>query len=229
VDSSPGWIGDWSPGIGDPTVVGWVTVALYVGASLLCFRAARALVASLPATAPEDRAGRRPVSLGPALARALVGASRPLLALPPRARTRALWLGLAIVLLLLGVNKQLDLQTAIIEVGRRLARAQGWYGSRRRVEVAFVGALAASGLAVLRVVFLLVRREPPGARAVLVGATLLVAFVVFRAACFEHLDRMFGLELSDSPWNAAPELGGICFIILGTYRVLRSPQAPGAR
>lgn len=36
-----GWIGPWSPGIGDPTFVGWLTVALYAVAAVLCWRAAR--------------------------------------------------------------------------------------------------------------------------------------------------------------------------------------------
>jgi hypothetical protein len=36
-----GWIGQWSPGIGDPTIIGWVTVVLYAVAAVLCWRAAR--------------------------------------------------------------------------------------------------------------------------------------------------------------------------------------------
>ena len=32
---------DWSPRIGDPTVGGWLTVILYVLASVSCWRAAR--------------------------------------------------------------------------------------------------------------------------------------------------------------------------------------------
>lgn len=36
-----GWIGQWSPGIGDPTIVGCVTVVLYAVAAVLCWRAAR--------------------------------------------------------------------------------------------------------------------------------------------------------------------------------------------
>ncbi|MDO8989013.1 MAG: hypothetical protein Q7U91_05205 [Sideroxyarcus sp.] len=35
-----GWIGQWSPGIGDPTIVGWLTVALYAVAAMMCWRAA---------------------------------------------------------------------------------------------------------------------------------------------------------------------------------------------
>ena len=36
-----GWVGRWSPGIGDPTLLGWLTVAAYVGAAWLCLRARR--------------------------------------------------------------------------------------------------------------------------------------------------------------------------------------------
>jgi len=35
---SDGWIGDWSPGIGDPTVGGWVTVFLYAWAAWMSLR-----------------------------------------------------------------------------------------------------------------------------------------------------------------------------------------------
>lgn len=35
---SRGWIGDWAPGIGDPTVGGWVTVALYAWAAWMSLR-----------------------------------------------------------------------------------------------------------------------------------------------------------------------------------------------
>ena len=34
---------------------------------------------------------------------------------------------LTILLLLLGINKQLDLQTLLKDVGRRMAKANGWY------------------------------------------------------------------------------------------------------
>ncbi|MBU0621230.1 MAG: hypothetical protein KJ795_05235 [Gammaproteobacteria bacterium] len=37
-----GWIGRWSPGIGDPTIAGWLTVAIYAVAAVMCWRAAQA-------------------------------------------------------------------------------------------------------------------------------------------------------------------------------------------
>jgi hypothetical protein len=33
-----GWVGSWSPGIGDPTFIGWFTVVAYAAATFLCFR-----------------------------------------------------------------------------------------------------------------------------------------------------------------------------------------------
>lgn len=38
-----GWIGNWTPGIGDPTFIGWFTVIAYFTASLACFRLQRRL------------------------------------------------------------------------------------------------------------------------------------------------------------------------------------------
>jgi hypothetical protein len=38
----------------------------------------------------------------------------------------------------LGINKQLDLQTALTEFGRVLADNQGWYDKRQVVQVWFI-------------------------------------------------------------------------------------------
>ena len=32
-----GWVGNWSPGIGDPTFVGWFTVMAYAAATITCY------------------------------------------------------------------------------------------------------------------------------------------------------------------------------------------------
>ena len=37
------------------------------------------------------------------------------------------WSVLTVLMLLLGVNKQLDLQTLLNDIGRRIARSEGWY------------------------------------------------------------------------------------------------------
>ncbi len=49
-----GWIGYWSPGIGDPSVVGWVTVVLYALAAILCFRSASRVSPRTSAATPKS-------------------------------------------------------------------------------------------------------------------------------------------------------------------------------
>jgi hypothetical protein len=51
---------------------------------------------------------------------------------------------MALVLLLLRINKQLDLQTAMTELFRGPARRDGWYAMRRELQVAFLGTMAGS-------------------------------------------------------------------------------------
>lgn len=50
-------------------------------------------------------------------------------------REQKLWLLIALMFIFLGINKQLDLQSALTEAGRILAIKQGWYAARRIVVV----------------------------------------------------------------------------------------------
>lgn len=195
---SEGWIGQWSPGIGDPSFTGWLTVAAYVVAAVVCWRARRVAKAER-APAPGHTAVR-------------------------------FWSVLAVGLGLLGVNKQLDLQTAVTEIGRMLARAQGWYDHRRWVQLAFIG------LVVLIVAFacrwLLRAAAGDFSRLWLavVGAAVLGAFVAVRASSFHHVDAciwfdlLFGLRV-----NAVVELGGICCIGTAALRFQRLCRAAKPR
>jgi hypothetical protein len=219
-----GWrvIGDWAPGIGDPSLAGWITVALYLIAAALCLRAARRLDTAA-ATALATGRGAPTARLATAGLLALVGVRRRLRSLPAPARARALWLGLAVVFLLLGINKALDVQTAFTEAGRVLAVAQGWYDeSRRRVQAVFLAALAVGGLLELRAAFQLAREEPRGMRAVLAGTVFVVVFVVARATSFHRIDALLGSKWAGVRLNWVFEIGGVGFVILAILRVLWS-------
>lgn len=177
-----GWIGRWSPGIGDPNVVGWVTVVGYLSAAILCWLACR-------------RAERR---------------------------VRAFWGSLAAILLLLGINKQLDLQTALTELGRILARSEGWYGQRRIVQVVFILVVAATGFWLFRSAVMLARGNLRQMRSVLLGTLFLISFVTIRAASFHHIDHLLGIRLGGVKVNALLELGGIALVIHGAWKALRA-------
>jgi hypothetical protein len=57
-----------------------------------------------------------------------------------------LWLLLAAFFLLLGINKQLDLQTWLMQSLKALSIQHGWYAQRRSLQIAFVVALGTAML-----------------------------------------------------------------------------------
>ncbi len=189
----------WHAGIGDPTAMGWITVAAYfVGAALaagVCRRLAQA---------PNPAAPRE---------------------------TRFWWL-LFGVLVFLGVNKQLDLQTLLTEIGRNLARAQGWFQYRRAVQAVFVVVLAACGLAAYIWVWRSVRDALRPCALALAGLWFLGCFVLIRAASFHHVDVFLSSGPGRIRMNWVLELGGIAITAAGALHRLRTlprPARPATR
>lgn len=185
-----------SLGIGDPTPLGWLTVAAYFGAAWLCLRAARA-------ARPVGEEDRRP-------ARA--------------------WMLLGLLMLALGVNKQLDLQLLLTAIGKDVARRGGWYDERRTTQLWFIRGVVATGLATLIVGAFWLRRHAREFALPGVGALFTVAFVLVRASSFHHVDSLFSNGPGEVRMNWVLELGGIACIALGARARLRrtgsSPPLP---
>jgi hypothetical protein len=129
----------------------------------------------------------------------------------------ALWKTLAVGLLLLGINKQLDLQTALTEFGRILASKQGWYEQRQRVQVDFIICVVVVGAWLICSVLLLAGRNLPRLGLALLGIVFLCCFVAIRASSFHHVDRLLGADLGGLKINWLMELGGIALVGLGAY------------
>jgi len=132
------------------------------------------------------------------------------------------WRCLTALLLALGINKQLDLQTALTEAGRVVAYAQGWYGQRRIVQVSFIAGIAVLGLAGVVVLRRRTRHAARAMRLAALGAVLLVSFVVIRAASFHHFDSFIGARFLGLKWNWILEIGGIALILIAS--VQRRPK-----
>ncbi|MFI5306850.1 MAG: hypothetical protein ACHQ53_05850 [Polyangiales bacterium] len=184
----------WRPGIGDPNLAGWVIFLAYFGAAAACYRASRVSTAA---------AGQ-------------LGGAASLGARDER-RLAVFWLALCLAMSVLGLNKQLDLQTLIIQVGKQLALAQGWYDTRRSVQAAVVAALALGG-GMLAVTLTYVMRSSLSRVALsLAGVAVLAAFVVLRAAQLEHMSAPHaGHRL-----RSLLELCGIALVGLGAHRAVR--------
>ena len=178
-----GWIGSWSPGIGDPTFMGWFTVFAYAASAWLCFRARSKLLVT----------ARHP---GATVAR----------------NALKVWTILFWLLVALGINKQLDLQSAFTEIARQIALSGGWYEKRRLMQFVFVVLIAGAGILGSFTVYKVALRAGRYAQLGVAGFVLLMSFVVIRAASFHYIDRLIDLRPLGIRVNWVLELGGISII-----------------
>jgi hypothetical protein len=176
---------NWRPGIGDPTIGGWVTVVLYFLAVWSSWKTASVIY---------------------------------------EARERRLWLLIALMFIALGINKQLDLQTAFTEVGRIVAVNEGWYAERQIVQIWFIVGVAIICILIGLGLLLLAWDAPFAARAALVGTVIVLAFVLIRAASFHHIDRFIGERILGLKWNWVLEMGGISIVLLSSEWRRRAQQ-----
>lgn len=178
--TNDGWIGSWSPGIGDPTIAGWLTVIAYFAAAALCFRTAH-------------RLSQR------------------------NSTETTFWRLLALGLAALGVNKQLDLQSAVTELGRFLLREQGLQEHKRELQRLFIGAVLVIAGCAGAVLVWWIRRSARATKIAAIGVCTLLTFVVVRAASFHHFDHLLGVRLLGLKLNWVLELGGISVVMWGAY------------
>ena len=92
----------WQPVIGDPSVMGWITVGAYFLTALI----ALGLVLNSRRWFPSDSGMLQ----------------------------QRFWLVVCLLMLALGVNKQLDLQSLITAMGRYYAERDGWLEYKRYVQ-----------------------------------------------------------------------------------------------
>ncbi len=172
--------GHWRPGIGDPTLIGWLTVAGYLIAAGFCgacaWRADRVSLA--------DRFRQH----------------------------RVFWWGLAVIMLLMAINKQLDIQSWFTMVGKQLAKAGGWYSLRRTFQIWFIAGIALSGLIFLMWLSWTFRLRWRQYGLALFGIVFLVSFVIIRAASFHHVEQFLGWQSAGFRMNWILEIGGIACV-----------------
>jgi hypothetical protein len=112
-------------------------------------------------------------------------------------------------MILLGINKQLDLQSLFTEIGRQIARAQGWMDHRRMVQFWFIVAFGTSAIAAFLSLVRIRRDLFKRFTLAFTGLFFLLCFIVIRAAGFHHFDEMLGFKLFGAKMNWLLELTGI--------------------
>jgi hypothetical protein len=221
--------GGWEPGIGDPTLFGWLAVFAYFGAAFLAYRAGRIERQLQPRSSEMahgwSRLGRDALV---SIRAALKNPSSILNYAPANSGPLlpTFWFALCGVMAFLGVNKQLDLQSCLTQVGRSVAQSGGWYEMRRVVQAIFVLLMALVGAAIVVGAYFYIRGAWQRYRIAFFGVIYLVTFVIIRAASFHHVDVLLKLNLFGLHINHVLELGGIGLIGYAAWRATRQARPP---
>jgi len=144
--------GHWRPGIGDPTIIGWLITGLYLTATVLCGICAWR----------SDRIS--PIN--------------------HNNHHRIFWWALTVFMLLMAINKQLDLQSWLMLVGRKVARSHGWYSKRKIIKIWFAMGIAAFSLILTTCLIWTFRKILKNYGLAMLGIILLLTFIVIRAGAF---------------------------------------------
>lgn len=201
------------PGLG---LSGGVTVLVYLLVAWLCLRAFMV-----------EKAGpRRPYLKSVAALYRVVKKHWP--QVPTPARRAGLWVCLALIVFVLGLNRLFDLETLVLDLWREDSRSQGTYGERRAMQGGFIGAVAIMGLAVVVVLLRIARGQLSDFRLVLGGAVFLLAFVVIRAASLHAVDGLLRQSVAGIPLGVGVELLGLAMVGMAAFARLRraKPAAP---
>lgn len=191
----------WHLGVGDPNALAWVTVGLYVVAAALAFLACRSA----------GEAARR------------LQTSDQLEAAAQRSLGR-FWLLIGVSMVGMGANKQLDLQSLLIQIVRDRALRDGWYHDRGQYRLKVFALALVVGLAVAAALLYAFRHILRRVALALVGVALLALFVAVRAT---RLDDSDNIGTTTRP-HALLEIIGISVIIGAALRTWRARPVTGA-
>jgi len=137
-------------------------------------------------------------------------------------RTDPLWAGIALVMLLLTLNKVFEIETYIAETGRALAKEDGLYHSRRMYQRIVVKALLVLLAFVLVVAWQRLRSVDRHVRISAIALLALCFFVVARAISYHNVDRLLNRGFAVIKLNGLIENGLVLGLAAGAVLALRA-------
>ena len=189
---------DMHDSAGHLTALGWTMFVLYLAAALLSFRAAKASVHSQPSVVRVQQSSE----MG------------------------RIWVSLGVILAALGLNKPLNLQTVLIEFGRRMAGGENLSAYRAELHALFFLGFILAFMALVAVVLFRLRagiarfaRRQPLATG---GCGLICIYILLRAASIDRVDQMQGFNMEHIPFLWPLEAGGLVLIIVQALRKTKS-------
>ena len=140
-----------------------------------------------------------------------------------RRQKQALWGLIALLMVALALNKQLDLQSLMTALGRCLAQEQGWYENRRMVQRDFIFGLIAVATLTGAGMYWMLRGTVSQNLLPLLGLAALASFVLIRAGHLLHTfvpDQMLADFLLHDMSSALEMLCPVV-ILAAAWRLLR--------
>jgi len=129
-------------------------------------------------------------------------------------RSFSFWGMISLFMIMLGINKQLDLQTLLTEMGRQIASTQGWMDQRRIVQFLFVVAFGTAVMIAFLLFAIIMQNFFRQHILVFIGVFFLLSYIIIRAATFHHFGEMFRSQFFAIRMIWLLELTGIYFIVL---------------
>ena len=131
---------------------------------------------------------------------------------------KTFWLFLTFFLIALGINKQLDLQSLLTQIGKDIAIEQGWYKNRHIVQLGFIILIGLTGVTALTFMIKTYRNTNFSVNIALTGCIILFSFILIRASSFHHMDIFINIKVASVKMNWLLELGGLVIIGIGGFR-----------
>ncbi len=187
--------GSWYWGLGDPDLGAVLVTFTYLLASILCGLAARRFGAKVDSMTTKTSAVFQ----------------------------KRFWVALALLMFLLGVNKQGDFQSLITVLGRDAFKSLGMYDSRRSFQILFIAVIAIMAFVGATFMVWCVRKWTWEYWLAATGLGFQAAFVVIRAVSFHHVDSLLGLKLHVLKFNLILESIGLFLLIIAASACLLRP------
>jgi len=128
-------------------------------------------------------------------------------------RNSGIWLVIALAMVILCINRVIDLQSLFKAFGRQMASQNGWYEERGLYQAILVGSIAAIFADGFLSSALTLRKSGGAVALALAGAILLVGFVITRSISLQLLDEMLKLRIADLSINLIIENAVILFVL----------------
>lgn len=132
------------------------------------------------------------------------------------------WSLIAVGTLLLGLNKQLDIQTWLLRTGRRMAEAEHLYKYRLVIHITFfLIVVAVAGLLAARW-WNKIKSFSRRFQLATAGCGLIATYVLVRAMNINHIDQLFGVDWEDLIALWLLEVGGLTMLLIEMYWLRRT-------